>query len=117
MHWAVEEGEQRELDAFASECAEREVAIKQHREAAKLQLDRECAGKLAECDARLSALLRRFRPSQTILDLKAQQRSMAAARHSIAAPEQVPPPRPGVLSPSLTLNLCGARAELVLGGG
>ena len=71
------------MDIFASECAAREVAIRNHRQAARRQLEHECQSKIAASDTKLEQALAKYRPSQGILDLRMKIRALGLSRRVV----------------------------------
>ncbi len=79
----VEEDQRRQMDVFASECAAREVAIRNHRQVARRQLELECQAKVSACDTKLEQALAKYRPSQGILDLRMKIRALGLSRRAV----------------------------------
>jgi len=79
----VEEDQRRQMDVFASECAAREVAIRNHRQVARRQLELECQAKVSASDTKLEQALAKYRPSQAILDLRMKIRALGLSRRAV----------------------------------
>ena len=84
----LEEEHKRDMDAFASECASREVAIRTHRAAARQHLESEHQARVAAAEEKLALALGRYRPSQSVLDLRMRIRALGLSRRAVDVSEK-----------------------------